>query len=211
MKTLITIVRHGETEWNVAMRLQGKQDSPLTAKGKEQVKRVAEALKTRTFDVFISSDLGRALQTAEAINRFQGMTIIPDDGFRERNFGVMEGMTLAQIRAEYPDAHVGYKARNAEYQVPEGESLIQFSKRVNAAFDRIVAEYPGKRVLLVAHGGVLDCLVRRIFGFPLGETRNFSVYNAAINTFSFEDGLWKLEEWGNIDHFNGTGNPRDEI
>ena len=211
MKTLITIVRHGETEWNVAMRLQGKQDSAFTIKGEQQVLKVAEALQYRKFDVLISSDLGRAMKTAQAINKYHSHQIILSEKFRERNFGVMEGLTLKQIKERFPEVHGGYKTRAEEFQVPEGESLVQFAARVDDGLNEIVKEHPGKRILLVAHGGVLDCMLRMTFEIPLGTTRNFSIYNAAINAFSFEDGVWKLEEWGNTDHFNGMGNPRDEI
>lgn len=211
MKTLITVVRHGETEWNVAMRLQGNQDSPLTTNGRLQIEKVAMALKNRSFDLLLSSDLGRAIETAMEINTFHQLEITGMKEFRERSFGVMEGLNLKQIRERHPDVHTGYTTRSVEFQIPEGESLVQFSERVVEGFKVLVKQFEGKRILLIAHGGVLDCLFRMVFGLSLGTSRSFSVYNAAINTFSNEDNQWKLEEWGNIDHFIGVLNPRDEL
>lgn len=211
MKTLITVVRHGETEWNVAMRLQGNQDSPLTANGRLQIEKVATSLKSRSFDLLLSSDLGRAIETAKVINIYHQLEITRMKEFRERSFGVMEGLNLQQIKERYPDVHGGYTTRSVEFQVPEGESLVQFSKRVIDGLKVLVKQYEGKRILLIAHGGVLDCLFRMILALPLGTSRSFSVYNAAINTVSFENNHWKLEEWGNIDHFSGVLNPRDEL
>ena len=122
-KTTLTLIRHGETEWNVAMRLQGFQNSSLTDNGKRQVEMLAEALSHRSFDVIYSSDQGRAMDTANAINRYHGMEIHPDPAMRERNFGVMEGLTLQQIKEQYPEVHEGYLQRRPDYQIPRGESL----------------------------------------------------------------------------------------
>jgi probable phosphoglycerate mutase len=211
MKTMITIVRHGETEWNVAMRLQGKQDSPLTETGLLQAEKVAAALKSRTFDALVSSDLGRAIKTAETINKYHQLEIIRKAEFRERNFGVMEGLTLTQVSEKYPELHGNYKTRQENYHVPEGESLVEFSERVKEGFASLAETYAGKRILVVAHGGVLDCIFRMIFDLPLGTSRKFSIYNTSINNISWANDRWKLEEWGNIDHINLIEKPYDEL
>ena len=96
-KTILTLVRHGETEWNVAGRLQGFQNSPLTGHGRRQVEMLSEALSHRSFDAIYSSDQGRAVETAHIINRYHSLEIHTDPSLRERNFGVMEGLTLEEI------------------------------------------------------------------------------------------------------------------
>jgi 2,3-bisphosphoglycerate-dependent phosphoglycerate mutase len=198
--TKVTMIRHGETEWNVAMRLQGKQNSELTLLGIKQVELVAEELGKRTFDVLISSDQRRAVNTAEIINKYHNLKIILNEDLRERNFGIMEGLTREEIAKKFPEVHDAYIERKSEFQVPDGESLIQLFSRVTNELKKIINLYEGKSILIVTHGGVLDCTMRMVFSLSLDRSRNFSIYNAAINTFTVTNGQWDLIEWGNIDH-----------
>lgn len=200
MNTDITIIRHGETEWNVSMRLQGSGNSALTARGIQQAELTAKALKNHKFKALISSDQQRALQTAEIINRFHGLPIIREPGIRERNFGIMEGLTREEILEKYPEVHAGYMKRRETYQIPEGESLVQFFQRVKNVLQGIVDTYREKQILVVTHGGILDCIMRLTFNIPLGASRNFSIHNAAINHFLVSSEKWFLQEWGNTNH-----------
>jgi broad specificity phosphatase PhoE len=100
-KTKITLVRHGETEWNVAMRLQGTKNSPLTENGIKQAELVAEALSQQKFHRLISSDLDRALKTAAILNIYHHLQIEEEPALRERNFGIMEGLTRDEIHILY--------------------------------------------------------------------------------------------------------------
>jgi 2,3-bisphosphoglycerate-dependent phosphoglycerate mutase len=199
-KTRVTMVRHGETEWNVAMRLQGKQDSNLTKNGLHQVKLVSDALSTYNFDILISSDLGRAMKTAEIINKKHNLEIISDSSLRERNFGIMEGLTREQIQDRYPEVFNGYMDRKDIYCIPEGESLVDFYERVTIGLRHLTKTYAGKNMLIVSHGGVLDCVMRMVFNYSLSAPRRFSIYNASVNSFTVIGDDWFLEQWGNIDH-----------
>jgi len=196
--TKLTIVRHGETEWNVAMRLQGKLNSSLTTVGRKQIEYAAKALRNRKFEMLITSDLGRAMETAMIINSYHKLEVNLSENLRERNFGVMEGLTREEVAEKYPEVHEGYMTRKSNYQVPDGESLVQFYARVSAELKRIVELWPGKNILAISHGGVLDCSMRMVFGISLDACRNFTIYNASINTFSFSNNQWDLEECVNI-------------
>ena len=209
-KTSITVVRHGETEWNVAMRLQGMQNSPLTARGILQAKQAANALREKTFDKLISSDLERAILTAQILNGHHDLPLETEKSLRERNFGIMEGLTREEILARFPDTFRGYMNRKKTYPIPKGESLVDFYARVTGGLKRIAAANEGKRLLLVTHGGVLDCMMRMIFDYPLDAPRRFSIYNASINVFSVEEGLWQLDTWGNIDFQPGEAKSLEE-
>ncbi|HBH48196.1 MAG TPA: histidine phosphatase family protein [Bacteroidales bacterium] len=202
--TKITIVRHGETKWNVAMKLQGHQDSALTKNGIRQAEQVSHALKDRRFDVIYSSDLNRALKTAQTINTHFNLEIKSDPNLRERAFGVMEGLTREEIAEKYPDLFHIYMHRNSIEPVPGGESLIEFSERVIKAIETIVSVNSEKEILVVAHGGVLDCIIRKIFNMQPHERRSFTLQNSSINKISIENGKWILQEWGNIDHLNSN-------
>jgi len=199
-KTWVTLIRHGETEWNVAMRLQGIQDSNLTSKGLRQAELVARELCNRKFDAMISSDLGRAIKTAEIIASRTNLTVIRDQTLRERNFGIMEGFTREEISEKYPDVLSGYMKRKVSYKIESGESLAELYNRVMEGLNRIISVHEGKRILIITHGGVLDCIIRMVFNYPLSDTRNFTIYNASINVFSVKNKQWMLEEWGNVNH-----------
>jgi len=198
--TRITLVRHGETLWNVQMRLQGMMNSELTGNGKKQAEMVAGALRERNFNCIISSDLGRAVATAEAINKYHNLGLQLEPSIRERNFGVMEGLTREEILERYPGVHTGYMERKDTYQIPRGESLVDFYKRVTSGLEEIINQNIGKDILIVTHGGVLDCIMRMVFGYALNAPRRFSIYNGSINVFSVRNNEWFLEQWGNIDH-----------
>ena len=200
----LTIVRHGETEWNVARRLQGVKDSKLTAAGELQVKALAKALQTREFDQIISSDLGRAVKTAEEINRYFSLEVQQEKAFRERGFGIMEGREFDVVKKEHPEVWTNYIARIADYRIPEGESLEEFNARVIGRIDELARIYPDQKILLVAHGGVLDCAIRRVFGLALSDRRCFLLKNTSVNRFILHDEFWDLQEWGNTDHIDGN-------
>lgn len=198
--TRITIVRHGETEMNIAFILQGHLDSPLTKNGVEQAELLAETIKNKSFDFFYSSDLGRAMFTANIINKHLQYNIIENETLRERAFGIMEGMSLNDAKLECPEVYQAYITRHPTYDVPKGESLEKFSARIMGELNRLAQKHIGKHILIVAHGGVLDCVIRSIFNIKLEEKRAFTIRNTSVNTFTVEDQNWILEEWGNVEH-----------
>ena len=209
-RTRITIVRHGETEWNVLLKLQGQLDSELTPLGLDQARAAARILQYRKFDKLIVSDLPRVINTTKEINAYHNLELNLEPGLRERNFGIMESMTRDQVKVKFPETYEGYMTRNPEYQVPEGESLIQFYNRVINTYDKIAVENEGLSVLTVAHGGVLDCIIRRVFNMKLDEPRKYRLYNGSINAITVQDGIWMLDEWGTIDHGDDI-KPKDEL
>src|SRR5512143_2700333 len=125
----IIAIRHGETEWNALGREQGQLDSPLTALGVEQAEAIARRLRRQAFSALYSSDLGRALQTAEIVARATGASIEVDPGLRERHTGIFQGMTKEQMAALYPVEYAAYRSDPYSYQVPGGESGRQRRER----------------------------------------------------------------------------------
>lgn len=198
----ITIVRHGETEWNKTMQLQGFTDSPLTKKGIRQAELLAETIKERTFDILITSDLYRAEHTANIINKHLNLQLIKNSGLRERSFGIMEGMTREEIEKKHASTYNSYIKRKATHEIPEGESLVAFNKRVMDTFQQIINQHAHKKILIVAHGGILDCIIRHTFQLNLDDSRKFTIYNTSVNTFLIENDNWMLDEWGNIEHLS---------
>ncbi len=202
-KTILTVIRHGETEWNASMILQGQKDSPLSDLGIKQVKAVAEGLRQRKFDVLITSDLGRAVKTAEMINTYHHMKLHIDPALRERSFGRLEQMSKKELHQLYPEVMEQFVIRNPDFQIPEGESLKEFNIRISKAVKNITDKYRGKHLLVVAHGGILDCMIRWCFNYPISGRRAFKLMNTSVNVFEVSKNEWTLIEWGNTDHLNG--------
>ncbi|MGE9294945.1 MAG: histidine phosphatase family protein [Puniceicoccales bacterium] len=202
----LIVIRHGETEWNVQHRYQGQQDSPLTAKGREQAEAVAERLAGFSFDRIVSSDLGRAVDTAKAIARqHPGVTWDKDVGLRERNFGVLAGFTRAEAAKKFPVEEEGYLHGGVDYRIPQGESLRDVYLRAGETFDRLAETHAGKTVCVVTHGGLLGMFLRHALGIPPEGPRAYKFVNAAFNEFAHEDRRWLLYTWGDVTHLSKIG------
>lgn len=200
----LILLRHGETLWNQENRIQGHRDSSLNAKGLIQAEALAERLAGETFDVLYSSDLGRARQTAECIAVRTGHAVTLDAGMRERNLGMLEGLTRTEVQALHPDVYARYRTFGAEYIVPGGESAYQFITRVVVTFSIIAREYAGRTVVAVTHGGVLDAMYRHVTRMPWDGERRVPLLNASYNCFTCnEAGEWSLPVWGDIAHLQG--------
>lgn len=200
--TEIIVLRHGETEWNVERRFQGHGDSPLTERGELQAQAVAESLRGLTVHAIYSSDLPRALRTAEAVAHAvwsadeTSRPVLLDPRLRERHHGAFEGLTVAEIEARYPGEIERYRAGDPDYAIPGGESLTDRHARVVELFEEIAARHQGERVVVVTHGGVLDSLFRHVAGVRVGPPRTFEIPNAARNVFRREPRRWLLVTWG---------------
>ncbi|MBF0289423.1 MAG: histidine phosphatase family protein [SAR324 cluster bacterium] len=197
--TTLMLVRHGQTEWNACERLQGQLDSPLTELGVQQAKAAAEQLKTMEIDVFYSSDLGRAVQTAALISEQISMNYLTDVNLRERNFGIMQGLEKTEFSKFAGNGASNHHSGDPDYVVPEGESIRQFYKRSIDGLEMIVRKHAGKTVLAVVHGGILRNCLFRALGLPLGMSYRVVFPNASITVFSvcFESDNTCHWEWEN--------------
>jgi probable phosphoglycerate mutase len=201
--TTLFTVRHGETEWNLVGRQQGHLDSPLTQTGIEQAHALAGSLLGRGIEVIYSSDLGRAAQTAAIIGAKLGLSATIDRRLRERHLGLMQGKTRSEFRDQYPEEFAAFASRDPDYVPPGGESARQRLERSVACCTELAARHPDGRILIVTHGGVLMGLFYHTLGIPLSEPRRFSLFNAAINSFSVCGDSWRLNTWGDISHLRG--------
>ena len=201
--TRFVVVRHGETLWNLESRIQGHGDSALTAKGLEQAEAIARRLAGEAFDLLVSSDLGRALQTAQAIGRATNREVVTDTRFRERNFGCCEGLTYAELHERFPDTFGRHlQDNNPDFRMPDAETRREFYARIAGAFEALAGEHPGKSVLVVCHGGVIAALFRHIHGIPAAELKSVEIPNAGYNRVVREPSGWRVEAWADIAHFD---------
>lgn len=201
MNTKIIAVRHGETHWNLLKKLQGHSDSNLTDTGINQSKLLAQRLKKYKIDRFYSSDLGRAVQTAKIISSTIKKNFIVTDQLRERDLGVLQGLTKHEYTQLYPEvAHLFHK-RDSDYSIPRGESINECFNRCISYVESLNDQYKGESILIVTHGGILMYFMYRVLRLPLHHVRTFSVFNASINIFIIDENKeWYLNTWGNIDH-----------
>lgn len=209
MSTRLLAVRHGETDWNVAGRLQGQLDLPLNAAGRTQAAQAAAALAGEPVSAVYASDLARAWDTAAPIAAAHRLPIEPEPGLRERHFGHWQGATRAEIAGRSAQDAAHLKARTPDFTPDGGESLRTFAERVQITVDRLATRHAGQTVLLVTHGGVLDVLYRLAHGLALNAPRGWDVPNAGLNRLRWHDGRLGVEGWGDVAHLMDEA--RDEL
>ncbi len=200
----ILLIRHGETSWNADRRLQGHLDIPLNAEGERQAAALGQALAKESLDAVISSDLQRALQTAQAVAAPRDMAVIVDKGLRERCFGAFEGLLHDQIQMSFPEAHAAWKARDPQVRYPAGrhvaETLDELFVRVTQTLSRLLQNRNYRKVALVTHGGVLDCIYRVANNIDIAQPRDFDVFNASINRLRWVNGNMDVLQWADVAH-----------
>jgi broad specificity phosphatase PhoE len=167
--TSFLLVRHGQTDWNLAGRWQGQSPDapPLNQTGRAQVLALRNELRDAPISAIYASDLLRTRQTAELLAKPLGLQVIPEPRLREMDLGEWEGMLSNEIKARYPRA-LAERARDpVNTQAPGGEALIQVVERCMAAADEIAARHPDETVMVVAHGVSLAALICLSQGLPL--------------------------------------------
>ena len=171
--TTLLLARHGETDWNRELRIQGSSDIELNELGRRQAQFLAHELTDVDLDAIYASDLSRALATAEAVAATHGLDVNVDARLRERSFGSWEGLTREDI-ALFPEG-----SRH------DGESDDEVRDRVLAAVHEIAARHPGEQVLVVSHGGALNTLWHHALGVRVERWANCAVYKLAVRDDGF--------------------------
>ena len=203
------LVRHGETAWNREGRIQGHLDSPLNAQGLAQGKALAERLSMELFEVLISSDLGRARSTAELIALRTGHSVVIDRRLRERHYGIFQGLTHGEAKSIHLEAYARYEQESASDAIPGGESAETCFERNLGCLQEIAASHRHGPTLVVTHGGVLEGLYRHVMRLPYVRSRVFTLVNASLNWFTYENGEWRLDRWGDTGHLGQSASLDD--
>lgn len=203
--TELIVVRHGETFWNSDGLIQGYIDTDLSPTGIRQAEAIAERLAGGKYAAIYSSDLKRAYRSAEYLAERTGHKIITDGRLRERNLGIFQGITMAEVKKRYVEEFRLYKTNVADYVVPGGESRRQQFERVIECIKEISERHSGESVVIYTHGGALNGLFRYVLDIPISAPTRFKLFNASLNTFFIEDGIWFLGTWGDITHLKDIG------
>lgn len=201
----VTLLRHGETEWNTQSKIQGASDSPLTEEGVEQAIRCGQRLKAfPPFDACYASPLLRAKRTASLV--LQQLDSPPplslEDALRERSFGTWEGETWETIQAERMD-EVRQSRENADYATPGGESRAEVLERALSFLNSLTTRHPsGGSVICVTHSATITCILKQVLGLQQQAGRTWEVKNLGINTLKYDEqsGGWMLLRLGDTTH-----------
>jgi broad specificity phosphatase PhoE len=191
--TTLFFVRHGETEWNRVGRWQGHADIPLSEEGKQQAATLGERFVTerQEFDHIYASDLGRALQTAQIVAAALGMPVHPLIELREMHLGGWSGLTSAEIRTQYADDWEAFERGEDFRRGEHGESLADIRARIAEVIERLVAEHPGQRLLVVTHGGTIRAAMHYIQQ-RTGDSTEIFIGNTSVTEIKIEDGRYEI-------------------
>ena len=162
--TTFGLMRHAETEWNRVKRIQGHLDSRLTDEGRERALRWGRCLGSESWDRILASDLGRAVSTAREVNRALGLSVATDDRLREQDWGEWSGRTVPDLVQEIPDLMERYGSAGWAFCPPGGETRAAVCERGREALCAAAARWPGQRILVVAHAGMIRILINGLLG-----------------------------------------------
>jgi broad specificity phosphatase PhoE len=188
------LLRHGQTTWNAEGRFQGHADIPLDEVGVGQALRAARMLAALRPDTITSSDLTRAVSTAQPLAAITGLAITLDKDLRERSGGLWEGLVSAEIRERWPAEH-------AAWNPPEGESREAVADRVAGALQRATDGVPaGGLGVIVSHGAALRLGIERVLGLAVDVNSLLGpLSNCSWSVLGQRKGRWRL-----LEHNAGT-------
>ena len=201
------MVRHGESTWNEAHRIQGQLDPPLSARGREQAARLATRLAGRRIAAIYVSDLARARETVEPIEAATGVRAEPMAELREIFLGEWEGLHAVEVAERFPEAWARWTAEPSWDVVPGGEGAAAFDARVTSAVDALLARHPESEVVVVTHGGVIQVALHHIVGRPSRGLFPFRISNASISVIERRDGRVVIAGVNDVGHLEPGAEP----
>jgi probable phosphoglycerate mutase len=155
-------MRHAPTVWNAEKRIQGQSDSPLTPTGERMALRWGRVLQQQCYKRILTSDLGRALATAQAVNVSLNLPLSAEPRLREQDWGRWTGESIAALRARNPQQLTAAQNRGWDFRPPGGESRRDVWQRGRAALAAAAHRWPGETLLVVTHEGMIKCLAYRL-------------------------------------------------
>jgi broad specificity phosphatase PhoE len=184
--TKLYLVRHGQSAGNAEGRFGGHSATPLSALGKKQAEITAQALAKEHINVIYSSDLFRAVETAQPLAEISGLKITKTSAFRERNIGVLEGLTFDESKEEFPRDYYALVNRHVHHVITKGESYRHLLRRATGALREILRIHRGERVVIFSHTGAICFLTLHLIGAINRSTKQtpwLVTSNCGINRF----------------------------
>ncbi|HEY2476214.1 MAG TPA: histidine phosphatase family protein [Candidatus Cybelea sp.] len=203
---LLTLIRHGPTEWNASRRFQGRTNLPLSRIGRAHARAVAAALRDDAIERIYSSDLLRALETAHIVGEPHGAQVLADERLREFDFGTWEGLTWSEIVAANPQLYGLGSAAAKQYAPEGGESFAQVCKRVSSFLDDLRAQNL-ERAVVVTHAGPLHAIFAVLDlarSGPLDEHLSLSFTPGGISRVRIEGGKASIVAVNDLRHLDAA-------
>lgn len=190
----LVLWRHGETDYNAALRMQGQLDSQLTAKGLGQARRAAPVLAALAPDVLVTSDLSRAADTAAVLAAENGLGLRVDKRLRETHLGKWQGLTHGDVEAVHPGGMQTWRG-NPEWAPPGGETRVEVAGRAAQVVGELDAAGHGTAVLCT-HGGLIAGLTPLLLDLPVPRWPVFGGISNCHWTVLLRRGAgWRLESY----------------
>ena len=175
----LLLIRHAATAWTAQGRFQGQSDVPLSPHGQHQATALAQRLRAETLPLLYASDLQRAWETAQTMAAPHALHVHAEPRLREMAFGRWEGLTYAEIQEQDAQGLAAWEHDQLHNATPGGETLLQMTERVRAAYANMLAIGQEKTIGLVAHGGPLQLLLCLALGLPPQAYWQFAVSPAS--------------------------------
>jgi probable phosphoglycerate mutase len=201
MVTKIYLIRHCQSMGNIEHKFQGQYDADVSPAGEKQLELLGLRFRNEHIDAIYTSPLKRARATAEAIAKYHNMEPIAEPGLIEIDCGRMENLLLTDVARLFPEVALNWDRSPELCEFPGGETMREVYERVNAALDRIIAENPGRTVVVTTHGGALRNLYARIqYGEPIGIRKSEVFGNTGVSTLIAENGGLRFESINDLSH-----------
>ncbi len=205
--TEIYLIRHTQAEGNVYHAMQGHWDGDVTALGLREIDALAERFRDVKIDALYSSDLKRAMLTADAIRRFRPLELHTIFDLREINVGPWEARFFGDVIHEQPEEAELFLHRAEEFYVEGAERYGEVRRRAAAVLERIARENEGKTVAVVSHGVTIRCLLSRILDRSLNDPSLPICGNTGVTHLFFEDGRFRIDYINDCSHLDALGLP----
>ena len=177
----LLLVRHGQTEWNTAQKVMGRQPVPLNDAGRAQSQALGNYLKNARLRAVISSPVLRAKQTAEILASFhKGIGVEEDEGLAEIDYGDWINLSFAELAEHHGETLRRYRLDPGDLVLPGGESMQEVVGRVADTIERIKGRFDDGRVALVAHADIIKLALLNLLGLELKSLIRFSVDNCSM-------------------------------
>ena len=201
MSCIFTVIRHGETAANRNCVIQGQSDVPLSPAGVRQAELLARRWELRRFDAVYSSDLSRALRTAEIVAPYA--KVVPTAELREMDLGVWVGHTTTEVAELFPDEWRDFRSCSVECRATGGESRRELLERITHFFRTAALRHDGQNVLAVTHGGALRAFFLMLMGGSLNAGALLpSTGNTGVSVARYDAAkdAWRLISWNDTSH-----------
>ncbi|HON52813.1 MAG TPA: histidine phosphatase family protein [Bacteroidales bacterium] len=179
--TTLSLIRHGQTDWNAVGKLQGREDIPLNDFGREQAKKLAHYFSLQQWDCIVTSPLQRAFETARIIsNSLQNIQIHTNALLVERCWGQASGLTYEQRKETFPDGII-----------PQQEEFEPLQQRAMQAMNDIIRQHEGKHVIVVSHGALINAVLHAVSHGEFGSFKT-RLANACISILQYNNSSWNV-------------------